>query len=179
MNSIPYQESRLPDAVAYELRAGQGAHIPVFAPHWVRNHDNISVALSVNYELRSGLHEKRVYQMNRMLRKLGFAPAAPGEFALARPRQNCGGRGFGGGAACHQVEASAILRNLDAVLYLIRHFSPHGVPHEPDNVRHPPEPGFRQPHFRRRPSVIARTQAPCRAPAWHYAAAARQARKTG
>ena len=79
MNSIPYQESRLPDVVAYELHAGQGAHIPVFAPHWVRNHDNISVALSVNYELRSGLREKRVYQMNRMLRKLGFAPAAPGQ----------------------------------------------------------------------------------------------------
>ncbi|WGJ14669.1 hypothetical protein QEV83_18965 [Methylocapsa sp. D3K7] len=82
MNSILYQESRLPDAVAYDLRAGQGVHIPVFAPHWVRNHDNISVALSVNYELRSGLREKRVYQMNRMLRKFGIAPAAPGASAL-------------------------------------------------------------------------------------------------
>jgi hypothetical protein len=50
-NSIAYQESRQSEAAVYELHAGNGVHIPVFAPHWVRNHDNISVALSVNYEL--------------------------------------------------------------------------------------------------------------------------------
>jgi hypothetical protein len=45
----------------------------------VRNHDNISVAVSVNYELRSTLSEKRTYQVNRLMRKLGIAPAAPGK----------------------------------------------------------------------------------------------------
>jgi hypothetical protein len=61
------------------FQAGNGVHIPVFAPHWVRNHDNISVAVSVNYELRSAQSEKRIRQVNRLMRKLGIASAAPGE----------------------------------------------------------------------------------------------------
>ncbi|MGH6822309.1 MAG: hypothetical protein ACRECP_03970 [Methylocella sp.] len=76
-NSIVYEESRLCDASAYELDAGYGVHIPVFAPHWVRNHDNISVALSVNYQLRPMLAEKRIYQVNSLLRKLSAAPTPP------------------------------------------------------------------------------------------------------
>ncbi len=78
LNSIVYQESRQCDATAYELHAGDGVHIPVFAPHWARNHANISVALSVNYELRPMLAEKRIYRVNSMLRKLGAAPTPPG-----------------------------------------------------------------------------------------------------
>ncbi|MGH6811135.1 MAG: hypothetical protein ACREDM_01925 [Methylocella sp.] len=77
-NSIVYQESRQCDATAYELHAGYGVHIPVFAPHWARNHDNISIALSVNYELRPILADKRIYQVNSLLRKLGATPTAPG-----------------------------------------------------------------------------------------------------
>jgi hypothetical protein len=76
-NSIIYQESRQCDATAYELHAGHGVHIPVFAPHWARNHGNISVALSINYELRPMLAEKRIYQVNSLLRKLGAAPTPP------------------------------------------------------------------------------------------------------
>jgi hypothetical protein len=78
LNSIVYQESRQCEAAAYELHAGYGVHIPVFAPHWVRNHDNISIALSVNYQLRSMLAEKRIYRVNSVLRKLGSAPTPPG-----------------------------------------------------------------------------------------------------
>jgi hypothetical protein len=78
LNSIVYQESRLGEATAYELHAGYGVHIPVFAPHWVRNHNNISVALSVNYQLRPMLAEKRIYRVNSLLRKMGAAPAPPG-----------------------------------------------------------------------------------------------------
>ena len=76
-NSIVYQESRQCEATAYELHAGYGVHIPVFAPHLARNHDNISVALSVNYELRPTLAEKRIYRANSLLRKLSVAPTPP------------------------------------------------------------------------------------------------------
>ncbi|MGH6811134.1 MAG: cupin-like domain-containing protein [Methylocella sp.] len=77
-NSIVYRESRQCDAAAYELHAGDGVHIPFFAPHWARNHDNISIALSVYYELRPMLAEKRIYQLNGLLRKLGATPTPPG-----------------------------------------------------------------------------------------------------
>jgi hypothetical protein len=65
-----------PQAQDSDIAVGNGVHIPVFAPHWMRNHDNISVAVSVNYELRSTLSEKRTYQVNRLMRRLGIAPAA-------------------------------------------------------------------------------------------------------
>jgi hypothetical protein len=78
INSIVYQESPQCEAATYELHAGHGVHIPVFAPHWARNHDNISVALSVNYLLRPMLIQQRIYRVNSVLRKLGVAPAAPG-----------------------------------------------------------------------------------------------------
>ncbi|MDQ6870306.1 MAG: hypothetical protein M3178_19000 [Pseudomonadota bacterium] len=78
INSIVYQESRQCEAATYELHAGHGVHIPVFAPHWARNHDNISVALSVNYQLRQMLIQQRIYRVNSVLRKLGASPTAPG-----------------------------------------------------------------------------------------------------
>jgi hypothetical protein len=84
-NSIVYQESRQSEATAYELHAGHGVHIPVFAPHWARNHDNISVALSVNYQLHPMLAEKRIYRVNSVLRKLGANPTPPG-FSPSRDR---------------------------------------------------------------------------------------------
>ena len=77
-NSIAYDEARLNEATAYELNAGYGVHIPVFAPHWVRNHDNISIALSVNYDLLPMLAEKRIYRANGVLRTLGVTPTPAG-----------------------------------------------------------------------------------------------------
>ncbi len=77
-NSAPYREAKLDEAAVFELTAGTGVHIPVFAPHWVQNHDNVSVALSVNYELRSVKRLERIYHTNRLLRRAKLHPAAPG-----------------------------------------------------------------------------------------------------
>ena len=77
-NSAPYPQGKLDEATVFELNAGHGVHIPVFAPHWVQNHGNVSVALSVNYELRSVKRLERIYHSNRLLRRAKLAPAAPG-----------------------------------------------------------------------------------------------------
>jgi hypothetical protein len=77
-NSIVYDESRQPEAKVVELLAGEGVHIPVFAPHWVQNHNNISVALSVNYELKSVNDQARICRFNRFVGKLGIVPMPPG-----------------------------------------------------------------------------------------------------
>jgi hypothetical protein len=60
-------------------------HTPLFAPHWARHHDNISIALSVKYELRQMLVQQRIYRVNSVPRRLGVAPPdAAGLFPLAR-----------------------------------------------------------------------------------------------
>ena len=77
-NGAAYREAKQQDATCYDLRAGSGVHIPVFAPHWVQNHDNVSVALSVNYELRSVARMADIYAVNRTIRRFGLQPAGPG-----------------------------------------------------------------------------------------------------
>jgi hypothetical protein len=73
-----YRPERQADAKAYDLRAGFGIHVPVNAPHWVQNHDNVSVALSVTYELRSVDRLQELHRINRRLRSVGLSPSAPG-----------------------------------------------------------------------------------------------------
>jgi hypothetical protein len=82
MNSAVYKEERQKHAVTFDLHAGYGVHVPTGAPHWVRNKNNVSVAISVNYELRSVDRLKRVYRINHRLRRFGIAPRPPGESAL-------------------------------------------------------------------------------------------------
>jgi len=76
-----YGDAKQANATVYDLRAGQGVHIPSFAPHWVQNGDNISIALSINYEMRSIEKQSRVHWFNHRLRKLGIQPTPPGPSA--------------------------------------------------------------------------------------------------
>jgi hypothetical protein len=68
---------RRDECVKHDLRAGYGVHVPTCAPHWTRNREHVSVALSVNYELRSVERLEKLYRFNHRLRKLGLSPAAP------------------------------------------------------------------------------------------------------
>jgi len=79
--SAVYRPERQHDATAYDLRAGCGLHLPVTAPHWVQNKDNVSVALSVNYELRSVARLLQLHRFNRRLRRMGLHPTAPNRSA--------------------------------------------------------------------------------------------------
>ncbi len=77
-NSITHPGPGHRSGHAYELHAGDGVHIPVFAPHCARVHDNISVAVAVIFFLRTVIDEGRIYHVNALLRKLGASPTPPG-----------------------------------------------------------------------------------------------------
>ena len=76
-NTAVYRPDHGNPCAKYDLHAGFGVHIPVCAPHWVQNRDSVSVALSVNYELRSVERLQKVHRFNRRLRNLGMNPAFP------------------------------------------------------------------------------------------------------
>jgi len=78
ISSAVYRADRQKDAIAYDLKAGHGIHVPVAAPHWVQNRDNVSVAISVNYELHSVERTAKIHRINSRLRRLGLNPTAPG-----------------------------------------------------------------------------------------------------
>jgi hypothetical protein len=63
----------------YELTPGHGVHFPSTAPHWVENGEDISISININFDLIS-IHQrlKRVYSMNRLMRRVGVKPSPPG-----------------------------------------------------------------------------------------------------
>ncbi|MBN3907813.1 MAG: transcription factor [Nostoc sp. NMS1] len=82
LNVANYREENQSKASVYHLEPGKGVHHPILAPHWAKNGNNVSVALSVLFYLRPYDLKARVYQVNSYLRKLGFKPTPPGKSAL-------------------------------------------------------------------------------------------------
>jgi hypothetical protein len=62
----------------FRLNPGEVVHHPSLAPHWVKNDDNISVSISINYCMKSLEERARVYQANYVLRMMGLKPTPPG-----------------------------------------------------------------------------------------------------
>jgi hypothetical protein len=78
-NGATFKPERRGEAETYQLRPGLGVHVPSAAPHWAQNGNTVSVALSLNYDLRSIQREGRIYALNRRLRRLGLDPRPPGQ----------------------------------------------------------------------------------------------------
>ncbi|MGA3246817.1 MAG: cupin-like domain-containing protein [Paraburkholderia sp.] len=60
----------------FTLYPGDAVHIPTHGAHWVQNHDNVSVSLSLNMELPR--HYADAYRANHYMRRLGLKPRPPG-----------------------------------------------------------------------------------------------------
>jgi hypothetical protein len=73
-----YKAERESDARVYALEPGKGVHMPLHAPHWAENLDDVSVGVSLNFNLRSGARLAKLYKVNNRLRKAGIQPLAPG-----------------------------------------------------------------------------------------------------
>jgi hypothetical protein len=83
LNGAKFNEGRQQDARTYDLNAGIGVHVPCMAPHWAKNSENLSVALSINFDLHSIVRLARIYKLNHRLRNYGLNPKPPG---ISRPR---------------------------------------------------------------------------------------------
>ncbi len=83
LNGAKFNESRQKDAQVYDLGAGAAVHVPLLAPHWAKNNDSVSVALSINFDLHSIVRLARIYKLNHRLRNFGLNPTPPG---ISRPR---------------------------------------------------------------------------------------------
>jgi hypothetical protein len=76
-NAAVYKEQYQNRATTYQLKPGMAVHIPVNAPHWAQNANNVSVSLAMSFQfLESEL--ANVYRCNHYLRKLGVRPLPPG-----------------------------------------------------------------------------------------------------
>jgi hypothetical protein len=72
----------------FAMTPGTVVHIPVNAPHWVKNHDNVSISVSVNFQFRDRMLAN-VYRANYALRKLGVHPTPPGRSGFRDLLKSC------------------------------------------------------------------------------------------
>jgi hypothetical protein len=65
-------------AIVYTMTPGTGVHIPVNTPHWLKNGDDVSVTLNVNFQFHDN-EVANLYKANYYLRRAGWKPGLPGE----------------------------------------------------------------------------------------------------
>ncbi len=75
-NSAIYKPHLQDRADVLTLEPGMGVHIPVNAPHWLKNADNISISVSINYHSFDN-ERAAIYRTNHYLRRLGLNPMPP------------------------------------------------------------------------------------------------------
>jgi hypothetical protein len=56
-------------ANTFDFKPGVGAYMPTTAPHWVKNHDNVSITISFTYYTDGTRRRERLYRGNQLLRK--------------------------------------------------------------------------------------------------------------
>jgi len=77
-NALTFREEFERKAKVIDFKQGTGIHIPVNAPHWVKNLDDYSVTFSVLLYLKAIDRRSWIYQVNHTLRGLGLNPTPPG-----------------------------------------------------------------------------------------------------
>lgn len=80
-NAATYKPQYRDRGQMFHLRPGDGVHVPVNAPHWVQNGDDISITLSLNFQF-SDMERANKYRANYYLRKLGVDPTPPGKYPM-------------------------------------------------------------------------------------------------
>jgi quercetin dioxygenase-like cupin family protein len=82
--NLPWQDEFGAKGQPFELRPGQAIHVPVKAPHWVRNGPEPSISFSITWKSEWSYQEADARSLNRLLRRFGADPAPPRRF----PEQN-------------------------------------------------------------------------------------------
>lgn len=80
--NLPYRDAFEARGERFELAPGDGVHVPMAAPHWVQNGDDVSVSFSITFRTDASERRERLYQVNARLRGLGLRPQPVGR----RPR---------------------------------------------------------------------------------------------
>ncbi len=84
--NLTWDDAFLADGKEWHLTPGDALFVPVMAPHFVRNGDSVSISLSITWRSEWTYAEADARAFNRLVRKLGLRPKAPGRY----PASNLG-----------------------------------------------------------------------------------------
>ncbi len=80
--NIPYQDEFAAKAMVFELKPGDGLHVPVNAPHWVKVGASYAVSFSVTFRTSQSDRRAALHTANAALRRHGLRPRNLGESPL-------------------------------------------------------------------------------------------------
>lgn len=70
--NLPYEASFDEGSIPFDLAPGDAVHVPVKAPHWVRNGPEVSISFSITWRSRLSVAEADLHRMNAWLRRHGM-----------------------------------------------------------------------------------------------------------
>lgn len=76
--NLVFKDEYQAKGTVFELPPGVGLHVPVTAPHWVKNGDEVSISLSITFQTPENDRRRTVYRFNAELRKKGLRPVPYG-----------------------------------------------------------------------------------------------------
>ncbi len=76
--NLPFEPHYQERAESFHLQPGEGVYMPVHAPHWVQNGDQVSVSFSITCRSAQSQRRARLYALNGRLRKAGLRPSPVG-----------------------------------------------------------------------------------------------------
>lgn len=80
--NLVYREDFESRATQQHIGPGEGLFVPIFAPHWVQNGNEVSVSFSITWHTAETRHLVKLSYMNAGLRRLGFPQADAGVHPL-------------------------------------------------------------------------------------------------
>lgn len=78
--NLPFRDEMVAAGQTFHLEPGTAIYVPVKAPHWVRNGNEVSISFSITWRSAWTFREAEAHCMNRLLRNAGLNPAPPKPF---------------------------------------------------------------------------------------------------
>lgn len=80
--NLVFDARRAADPQTFELAPGDGVHVPVNAPHHVKNGPAASVSFSITFRTPEGDRRSAVYRVNERMRSVGVKPRPVGQLPV-------------------------------------------------------------------------------------------------